>query len=235
MTTSFRKLTSLPRKLYQIYNSQEPPEPDARDKYLESLELSYLFSIFNLFNCVQNVPGHIVELGVGAGRNAILFGNLLKSTSQSGNSRYFGFDTFGSYTEQDLVENPSLDPNKWKKNSYQYVLNRLQKHQLESTCELIAGDIRSTLPSFLSKTDHLRYSPQGFYSRLIYIDTSAYKPALLAIQLLYPTLVPGGILCVDQRKQGGEWNAIVEYCQSNGLKLSAGNNFNDVPAFITKQ
>ena len=235
MISSFRKLASLPHKLYKVYNSQDPPEPNARDKYLESIELSYLYSIFNLYSSVQNVPGHIVELGVGAGRNAILFGNLLRFTSQSGNSRYFGFDTFGSYTEEDLKDNPSLDPNKWKKNSYDYVLKRLKNHNLNSTCHLIPGDIRSTLPTFLNKTDHLRYSPEGFYSRLIYIDTSAYKPALLAIQLLYPTLVPGGILCVDQRKQGGEWKAIIEYCKSNGLKLIAGNNFNDVPAFIIKQ
>ena len=50
---------------------------NARDRYLEDLELSYLYSIFNLFNKVENIPGHIVELGVGAGRNAILFGKLL--------------------------------------------------------------------------------------------------------------------------------------------------------------
>ena len=75
-------------------------EPDARDKYLETMEFSYLFSMFELFKMVENIPGHIVELGVGAGRNAIVLGHLLKPNSQHGNSKYFGFDTFESYTEE---------------------------------------------------------------------------------------------------------------------------------------
>ena len=34
---------------------------------------------------VENIPGHIVELGVGAVRNAIVLGHLLKLNSQHGN------------------------------------------------------------------------------------------------------------------------------------------------------
>ena len=39
-------------------------EPDARDKYLETIEFTYLYSMFELFKTVENIPGHIVELGV---------------------------------------------------------------------------------------------------------------------------------------------------------------------------
>ena len=72
------------RLVFNKYN-----RPDARDKYLEKIELSYLFGIFNLFKEIEKCPGHIIELGVGAGRNAILFGNLLKTTGQDGFARYF--------------------------------------------------------------------------------------------------------------------------------------------------
>ena len=61
--------------------------------------------MFNLFNRVEKLPGHIVELGVGAGRNAILLGKLLMFTSQHSNAKYFGFDTFESYTKLDFEEN----------------------------------------------------------------------------------------------------------------------------------
>ena len=77
-------------------------KPDARDNYLEKIELSYLYNMFNIFRDIENCPGHIIELGVGAGRNAILLGNLLKTTGQNGSSRYFGFDSFKSYTDRDL-------------------------------------------------------------------------------------------------------------------------------------
>ena len=58
----------------QTNNKSEIYEPDARDKYLETIEFTYLYSMFELFKMVDNKPGHIVELGVGAGRNAIVLG-----------------------------------------------------------------------------------------------------------------------------------------------------------------
>lgn len=234
MKKYFKKLVNLPGKLYKIYNN-DPPEPDARDKYLEFIECSYLFSIFNLFKRVEKVPGHIVELGVGAGRNSILFGNLLKATSQSGNCKYFGFDSFGSYTKKDLKEHKTLDPNKWKLNSLKFVEDRLANHELSDVCELIPGDIRDTIKEFLKRDDHDRFSSSGFFCRLVYVDTSAFTPSKIAIKKLYDCLSVGGIICIDQRKQGGEWRALNEFCNEKGIKPIAGENYNDVPAYIIKQ
>ena len=42
---------------------------------------------------------HIIELGVGAGRNAILLGNLLKATGQHGSSSTC-FDSFKLYKQR---------------------------------------------------------------------------------------------------------------------------------------
>ena len=70
----------------KIFKSKNKKDPDARDKYLETLEISYLFSIFSLYKKIEDVPGHIIELGVGAGRNSILLGNLLKTTNQHSNA-----------------------------------------------------------------------------------------------------------------------------------------------------
>ena len=66
------KLVSLKNKFKNFFSNSIPSEPDSNCKYLDIIELSYLYSIFNLYKTVENVPGHIVELGVGAGRNSIL-------------------------------------------------------------------------------------------------------------------------------------------------------------------
>ena len=228
------KINRLPEKLYTIYN-MESPEPDARDKYLEDLELYYLFSIFNLFNKVENTPGHIVELGVGGGRNAILFGKLLKATNQNLNANYYGFDSFGSYTKKDLAKHSTLDPKRWERNSKQFVEERIHSHDLSDTCHLIEGDIRETIPDFLKRDDFYGFSSSGFFCRLIYVDTSAYAPSLLSMEKLYEHLSIGGILSIDQRKQGGEWSAFNEFCSKKCLKPIAGKNLNDAPAYIIKE
>lgn len=208
--------------------------PDFRDKYLDTLELSYLFSIFNLYSKVKNLPGHIVEFGVGAGRNSILFGNMLKFTSQHSNFKYFGFDSFTSYTSKDLHDNSSLSKTKWKMNSLEFVENRINEHNLSGVCNFIQGDVRETIVSFLN-TDTNRYSKDNFFAKLVYIDLSVYEPSKIVLNEIFKYIVPNGIIAIDQRKQGGEWRALIEYCQENDIIIQSSPNFNDVPAYIVKK
>lgn len=217
----------------QTNNKSEIYEPDARDKYLETIEFTYLYSMFELFKMVENKPGHIVELGVGAGRNAIVLGHLLKLNSQHGNSKYFGFDTFESYTERDLNNHKELSRERWSSNSKSFVDDRIKKFNLQDTCLTIEGDIVDSLPDFL-KSSNSRFTSTSFYCRLIYIDTSAYDPAKISIEYLFEHLVPGGILAIDQKKQGGEWKAIVEFATLNNLELITASKYNSTPAYIIK-
>ncbi len=222
-------------KIFKKQNKSKDilPEPDARDKYLETLEFSYLYSMFELFKMVENKPGHIVELGVGAGRNAIVLGHLLKLNSQHGNSKYFGFDSFENYTERDLANHSDLSRDRWSSNSKNFVDERIASFDLQDTCMTIEGDIVKSLPDFIKKPSS-RFTKSGFFCRLIYIDTSAYDPAKLSIEILFDYLVPGGILAIDQKRQGGEWKAIVEYASENNLELTTSSKFNSTPAYIVK-
>ena len=234
----FSKILQKLNKLQKNENNKDKVINDGllQDKYLDELELSYLFSIFNLFQKVKELPGHIVELGVGGGRNSILFGSLLKFTSQHNNSKYFGFDTFGNYTEKDFLENPSLKNNKfkWENNSLEFVKKRIKKKGLEDICNFIEGDIRNSIDN-LFNNNHSRYSKESFHCKLIYIDTSAYTPAKIGIEKFYKLLLPGGIIAIDQRKQGGETNALVDFCKQQSIELKTGEYFNDIPAYIIKK
>ena len=59
------KIKSLLKPIYKsIVLPGQVPAPDARDKYLDLIELSYLYNLFKLFSKVENIPGHIEELGV---------------------------------------------------------------------------------------------------------------------------------------------------------------------------
>lgn len=208
--------------------------PDARDNYLEKIELSYLFNMFNIFRDIENCPGHIIELGVGAGRNAIILGNLLKTTGQDGSSRYFGFDSFKSYTSRDLQIEKGLSFEKWENNSYNFVNNRIKQHNLENVSFLVEGDIRKTLPEFVASRASKK-NPDTLFCRLVYIDTSAYEPSILGLDLLWKHIVPGGLMIIDQRTQGGEWRAAIEFCEKNKIKPKSRNAFNSAPIYLKKE
>lgn len=226
-------MNKLIRKILDKVN-KDFKQTDIRDKYLDKIELSYLYNIFSIFKDIENCPGHIIELGVGGGRNAILFGNLLKNIGQDASSRYFGFDTFKNYTSRDLQLQKDLDLEKWKENSYSYVSDRIRKHKLDDVCLFIDGDIRKTLQKFI-EDKVVKKSQSTLFCRLVYIDLSAYEPSILGLELLWKHVVPGGLVIIDQRTQGGEWKAAIEFCEKNKIKPKCINTFNSAPIYLKKE
>ena len=99
---------------------------------------------------------------------------------------------------------------------------------------LIEGDIRKTLPEFVASRVSKK-SPDTLFCRLIYIDTSAYEPSILGLDLLWKHIVPGGLVIIDQRTQGGEWRAAIEFCEKNNIKPKSINAFNSAPIYLKKE
>ena len=58
------------------------------DKDITSEKVKYLTGIHNLFIRTKDVPGHIIELGAGGGRTAVIFGNLLKLYNLYNSKKY---------------------------------------------------------------------------------------------------------------------------------------------------
>ena len=131
---------------------------------------------------VKDIPGHIIELGVGAGRNAILFGRMLEFEGQDINARYIGFDTFSSYTPRDLEQNPQLDKNKWSNNSLDYVLDRIDQHGL-STVSYFVPVTSGKHYLQLRKVSAIDFQ-QIQFTQDLFIDVSAYEPSMIGLQTL---------------------------------------------------
>lgn len=77
-------------------------------------------------------------------------------------------------------------------------------------CRLIEGDIMETLPKFLEDNPGLKIS-------LLHFDMDLYKPTKFALELLYPLVVKGGVICFDEYgliPWQGETKAVDEYFES---------------------
>ena len=172
------------------------------DSYLDFPEFRYILWINHAFQKIRTVPGHIVEIGVARGRNAVLFGNLLKLYQEDDVRNYFGFDTFQGYASQDLAHDPHLPKEAWKDLSVDFVNSRLAAAKVDHCCQLYKGDIRKTGSEFLERTTHKRFTPGNFKCALLYIDCNAYDPALAAMKMFRPYMSPGGIVCIDEKRQG---------------------------------
>ncbi len=78
--------------------------------------------------------------------------------------------------------------------------------------ELVEGDIINTVPRYVQENEHLRIS-------LLNLDTDIYKPSKVILENLYPKIVNGGVLIMDDCGTfPGETKAIEEYFDNRNEK-----------------
>lgn len=200
-----------------------------QDRYLDQTEFLYILSIDRAFQKIARIPGHIVEIGVARGRNAILFGHMIAISNPDGARRYFGFDTFDGFVQEDLENEQHLDAGRWK-GSREFVTARIKAASLSRFCHLIEGDIRSSGPEFL-RSGTLGHTPGNFRCALLYIDCNAYGASLESMRMFRPYMVPGAIICIDEKTQGGETEALIEFCRQENLQVQRDPEPFSPPAF----
>ena len=193
------------------------------DKYLDYDEFRYIMMVYQTYKKIELVPGHIIELGVARGRNTILFGNLIKSYNDN-SRRYYGFDTFSGYTDEDLRYNDNLDKSSWK-NDYDFVCGRVNNSGYQQICNIIKGDIKSTIPIFITDNPDIKIA-------MIYIDCNAYLPASKALEALRSNLMPGAVICIDEKRDGGETRALREFAEKHKLQIIKDQEPFCLPAYI---
>lgn len=208
-----------------------PPKQAQTEWFSERKNIRYLLWLDRVYSKISNIPGHIVELGVAKGRNSLIFGHLIHLYGDEHVRCYYGFDTFDGYTEEDLAQSPYLNANRWKDSSLQGVAMQIAKAGLQNTSYLVEGDIKKTVPSFLTESRSHRHSPGCFKAALLYIDCNAYLPAITGMEQFREYMVPGGIICIDECRQGGETKALIEFCRKYDYPFCKDESSMSIPAY----
>ena len=201
---------------------------------LDLILINPISQLFNhelgfLVNQVRAIPGDIVELGVHTGNNATQF------LWHMPEKKYIGFDTFTGYTKKDIEDDPesdSLESNmkekRWvhdeqktveriedfnkKINQIARILLNRQDMSFAYDFEIIKGDIKRTVPKQVKKGNLKQVA-------FLYVDCNAYLPAIKGMESIYPILSEGGMICIDEHKNGGETKALREIAERYGLKI----------------
>jgi hypothetical protein len=172
--------------------------------YILRRDLPRLLAHYELFKQVIDLPGNIIELGIYKGASFFTWANLLESfCSTDRHRKVFGFDHFeglkkDQFTEQDGATDAWVhkQPEEYKC-SAEEIRALVQIHNADNMlpgaerCRLIEGDVLETLPQFLKDNPGLKIS-------LLHLDMDLYLPTKFALELLYPLVVTGGIICFDE-------------------------------------
>lgn len=198
----------------------------------DSSRIGKFMAHYELFKMSIDKPGSIIECGVFKGISLIRFAtfrNLLNKKSK----KIIGFDMFGRFPETKFVRDQKLRK-KFIKDagingiSKKQLLQTLKRKKLDEKIELIQGDVTKTIPKYIEKNPKLKIS-------FLNLDTDIYEPAVTILEYLYPKIVKGGILLLDDYGVfPGETKAVDEYFAKNNIKINKFS-FSKTPHYIIKK
>lgn len=198
----------------------------------DSTRIGRLLAHYELFKMVSNIPGAIVECGVFKGASLARFAMFRELFENTHSKKIIAFDTFGKFPKTKF----SQDENRLKlflkeagkeSISKPQLMEVLKKKKIEKNIELVKGDITKTVPQYLKSHPELRIS-------LLNLDTDVYEPAVTILENLYPRIVKGGILILDDYGIfPGETKAAEEYFKDKKVEIKKFS-FSTPPCYVVK-
>ncbi len=186
---------------------------------------------YELYKMAHNLSGAIIECGILKGCSFVRFATFCKLLGNQ-SKRIIGFDTFGKFPHTKLEE----DKGKRLKHikdcgpesiSKPQLMEVLKRKGLEENVELIEGDITKTLPAFIKKNPDLKVS-------FLNIDVDIYEPSKVILESLYPRVVKGGVVLLDDYNVfAGETKAADEYFKDKKISIKKFP-FAKTPSYIVK-
>ncbi len=174
---------------------------------------------------IENLDGEFVECGVWKGGNIILMSQL--NNYYKLNKKIYGFDTFEGMTQPtnfdiDLNNNTAKTKltdekkydncdNIWCYSSFGEVKKNISKYSDLTNIKLIKGPVEKTLLEENNLPEKIS---------VLILDTDFYESTKKELEVLYPKLVKGGILIIDDY---GHWQgsrkAVDEYFANTKILL----------------
>jgi O-methyltransferase len=187
-------------------------------EYPYIVEPAQLAAFVNELDRVRDLPGSIVEIGVGRGMTTRFLCEHLVASGQR-TEKFFAIDTFDSFSSRDVefeVKHRGkthdeiwgfgyIDFESWKKNFREFKFLTAYK----ADC---------------SAFDYSLISPVKF----AFIDVDLYLATKNALKKIYANLEEGGVILVDDVMQPCRWDgayqAYAEFCSERGLPFQMVGN-----------
>jgi hypothetical protein len=172
--------------------------------------MSKLLAHYELFRMSMELPGDIVECGVYKGASLARWAMFRDLFNGSHARRMVAFDTYEEFADTDFEADREFRDT-YQKDAPCISTEQMSKVLAHKECnrqvELVAGDIVETVPWYVTENPAMRIS-------LLNLDTDYYEPALTVLEYLYPLVVPGGVVILDNYGVfAGETQAVDEYFQ----------------------
>ena len=180
--------------------------------------LSKIIAHYELFKMAVELPGSIVECGVFKGCSLIRFAMMRHMFGGDFTKKIIGFDIFGRFPATSFAEDIKVRQNFVNEAgeegiSRDQLTEILKLNALDKNVDLVEGDITKTVPVYVDAHPALKIA-------LLNLDTDIYEPAVTIMKHLYPRIVKGGILILDDYGVfPGETKAVDDYFRDQNVVI----------------
>ena len=198
----------------------------------DSSRIGKCLAHYELVKLISDVPGCLIECGVFKGASLLRFVALRDLLMNDEAMPILGFDTFGSFPKTTFAPDAAFRDDFTTQAGAESIgvdqLETLLALKNAKAVSLIPGDINVTVPQYVADHPELRIA-------LIHLDTDIFEPAKTVLEHLYPLLVPGGVLALDDFGSfPGETAAVEEYFAGMPLGLRRFP-FSASPTYLIKK
>ena len=188
----------------------------------ETDRFSKMLARYELFKRVVDMPGDIVEGGVLKGAGVLYWAKLIQIFNPMSRRKVIGFDTFEGYPEDTSKAHDQKTAKEFTKEqiaeksmvSDEKIMAAAEAQGLADRIELVKGDASLTISTYVA-------AHPGFRISLLNLDFVLYDPTLAAMKDLYPRVLPGGVVVLDEYAVAdkGESDAVDEVLKGEGIEL----------------
>jgi len=191
-----------------------------------------LLAHYELFRRTLEVPGAIVECGIFKGASLVRWATFRQLFGGPESKSIVAFDVFGEFPEtgwepDKAVRDRFIDAAGSQSIGVDQLRSVLKHKGIGANVDLVQGDITETLPAYVEAHPQLTIS-------LLNLDTDVHEPAVTILECLWPRIVPGGVLLIDDYGVfPGETSAVDAYFEDKPVTLQK-LPFNNTPTYVVK-
>lgn len=190
---------------------------------------------YELYKRIIDLPGDIVECGVFKGAGTLYWAKLTQIFNSLSLRRIVGFDTFEGYPtstshQYDQVSGAAfIKEAHFSGNPIDAIYTAARNSNIEHRVELVAGDATITIKDYVMRNP-------GFRIAMLYLDFDVYEPTIIALEALYPLVVPGGLVVFDEYaiRGWGESDAADQFFATRNVRYQTVPWALSPTAFIVK-
>lgn len=167
-----------------------------------------LVAHYELFKKVKNLNGAIVKCGVTAEEGFNHFAMFKEITNRNQHQKLIAFQKSQPFFVEEVSENGEITM-MVKTHNHEAHTPLFQKTLVDkgrvNSIDFVPGNVSDSIPDYLIEYPELRIA-------LLHIDLDDYEGTMNALTFLFPRIVQGGVLIMDNYyKNTGERKAVSEY------------------------